>query len=79
MRTAISRVIAGAGAFFRFWYGFIVGDDWTVAAAVGLALLITAALIQRGISAWWLLPLTVVVSTAASLMKADRVPVRPPG
>ncbi len=69
MSTALSRVAAGVGAFFRFWYGFIVGDDWTVAAAVGLALLITAALNQRGIVAWWLLPLTVVVITAASLRR----------
>ncbi len=69
MSTAPSRVAAGVGAFFRFWYGFIVGDDWTVAAAVGLALLITAALNQRRIVAWWLLPLTVVVITAASLRR----------
>jgi len=69
MSTALSRVAAGVGGFFRFWYGFIVGDDWTVAAAVGLALLITAALNQRGIVAWWLLPLTVVVITAASLRR----------
>ena len=69
MSTALLRVAAGVGAFFRFWYGFIVGDDWTVAAAVGLALLITAALNQRRIVAWWLLPLTVVVITAASLRR----------
>jgi hypothetical protein len=67
MSTALSRVAAGVGAFFRFWYGFIVGDDWTVAAAVGAALLITAALNKRGLIAWWLLPLTVATSTAISL------------
>ena len=69
MSTALSRVAAGVGAFFRFWYGFIVGDDWTVAVAVGAALLITAALNQRRIIAWWVLPLTVVVATAASLRR----------
>jgi len=69
MSTAPSRVAADVGAFFRFWYGFIVGDDWTVAVAVGAALLITAALNQRGIIAWWVLPLTVAVATAASLRR----------
>jgi len=69
MRTAVSRVARGVGAFFRFWYGFIVGDDWTVAAAVGAALLITAALNQRGIVAWWVLPVTVVVATGLSLRR----------
>ncbi len=69
MSTPLSRVAAGVGAFFRFWYGFIVGDDWTVAVAVGAALLVTVALNQRGIIAWWVLPLTVVVATAASLRR----------
>jgi len=65
INTAVSRI----GAFFRFWYEFIVGDDWTVAAAIGAALLITGAMNQRGLAAWWLLPLTVAVATAASLWK----------
>ena len=69
MRIAISRVARGVGAFFRFWYGFIVGDDWTVAAAVGAALLITAALNQRGLVAWWVLPVTVVAATGLSLRR----------
>ncbi len=69
MNTAVLRVAVGVGAFFRFWYGFIVGDDWTVAAAIGAALVITGVLNQRGIAAWWLLPLTVVTATAASLWK----------
>jgi hypothetical protein len=34
--------------FFRFWYDFIVGDDWKLAAAVVLALGLTAALVSTG-------------------------------
>ena len=30
-------------AFFRFWYDFLVGDDWKIAASVVLTLLLTAA------------------------------------
>ena len=29
--------------FGRFWYDFIVGDDWTVAVAVVVAIAVTAA------------------------------------
>jgi len=65
LRAVWSRLVA----FLGFWYGFIVGDDWTVAAAIGAALVITGALNQRGLAAWWLLPLTVAVATAASLWK----------
>jgi hypothetical protein len=62
-------MIKAIRSFFGFWYGFIVGDDWTVAAAIGAALVITEALNQRGVVAWWLLPLTVVTATAASLWR----------
>jgi len=33
--------------FLLFWYDFIVGDDWVVAAGVVLALIATALLAQR--------------------------------
>jgi hypothetical protein len=33
-----------AKAFFRFWYDFIIGDDWKIAVAV-LAVLLTGALV----------------------------------
>jgi hypothetical protein len=47
-------------AFLRFWYDFIVGDDWTIAVGVVLALGATAALAHNGHpGVWWLLPLVV--------------------
>jgi hypothetical protein len=73
-------MIKAIRSFFGFWYGFIVGDDWTVAAAIGVALVITEALNQRGVVAWWLLPLTVVVATAASLWRTGGAgPTKAPG
>lgn len=33
--------------FFRFWYDFIIGDDWKIAAAVALALGVTAVLVAN--------------------------------
>jgi len=58
-------------AFGRFWYRFIVGDDWTVAAAVGVGLVLTALLNLQGIPAWWLVPVIVVVMVGASLRRAS--------
>ena len=63
------RHIAG---FFRFWYEFIIGDDWRVAAGVIAALALTSVFTRRGIDAWWLLPLAVVLVLFASVWRACR-------
>ena len=55
------RIVSWPVAFVRFWYHFIIGDDWAVAAAVIVALLVTALLNARGVVAWWLVPLVVIV------------------
>jgi hypothetical protein len=60
-------------AFGRFWWDFIVGDDWIVAAAVGLGLGLTGILTGLGIDAWWLLPVVVALALAGSLRRATRV------
>lgn len=44
-------------SFGRFWYEFVVGDDWTIAAGVVVALGVTYGILRAGIAAWWLLPL----------------------
>ncbi len=59
------------GSFIRWWVvTFVVGDDWRVAGAVGLALLATWGLITADVAAWWLLPVVVVASTVGSLRRA---------
>lgn len=60
-------------SFGRFWYDFIVGDDWTIAVEVILAVALTAAISRRGWNAWPILPVCVVVALAASLWRALRV------
>ncbi|MGI8690970.1 MAG: hypothetical protein ACR2M3_20510 [Thermomicrobiales bacterium] len=55
--------------FFQFWYDFIVGDDWTVAAVVVVALALTALLAHHAIVAWWLMPLAVALVLTASLWR----------
>jgi hypothetical protein len=57
-------------AFLRFWIDFIVGDDWTVAAAVAAALLATWGLLRAGVNAWWLTLVVALVATGISLRRA---------
>jgi hypothetical protein len=54
-------------AFARFWWNFIVGDDWFLAAGVVVALVLTASL-----DAWWLLPPAVAIVLAVSLRRATQ-------
>jgi len=58
-------------SFFRFWYDFIVGDDWTVALGVVLALVLTA-LLAHFAGAWVVLPLSVLTFLGFSLRRASR-------
>jgi hypothetical protein len=58
--------------FARFWYHFIVGDDWTMAAAVAVGLAVTALLHAKGIGIWWLVPLIVIVVVGFDLERASR-------
>lgn len=66
------RVLSWIVGFGRFWYHFIIGDDWTVAAAVAVGLIISAALVARGVNAWWLLPLLVVAMLGVSVRRARK-------
>jgi hypothetical protein len=59
-------------AFARFWWEFVVGDDWLAAAAVSVAIALTALLAHANLTAWWLLPPAVVVILYASLRRATR-------
>jgi hypothetical protein len=58
--------------FVRFWWDFVVGDDWRVAAGLAVALGLCAALAQDGIAAWWVVPAAVVLLLAESLRRAAR-------
>jgi hypothetical protein len=52
---------------------FVVGDDWRTAVGVILALALTAAIAAAGVSAWWVMPLAVVVLLAMSIRRALRL------
>ena len=59
-------------AFAEFWYDFIIGDDWVVAAGVVVLLVVAGALAQANLHtiAWVVMPLGVVAVLAASLRRA---------
>jgi uncharacterized membrane protein len=59
-------------AFGRFWWDFIVGDDWRVAVGVLLAFGVTALLATTSVPAWWVLPLAVAAVLWLSLLRAAR-------
>ena len=59
-------------AFLAFWYDFVIGDDWRVAAGVVLALAITFAVSRTSLSSWWVTPLIVAVLLVASVFRASR-------
>ena len=55
--------------FGRFWWDFVVGDDWRVAAGIALALGLTAALATTSAPAWLVLPLAVAAVLWMSLAR----------
>ena len=59
-------------AFGRFWWDFVIGDDWLVAVLVAVGIGATAALAAAGVTAWWLLPLAVLLVLWLSLRRAIR-------
>jgi hypothetical protein len=68
----VSPPLSWIVGFGRFWYHFIIGDDWTMAAAVAVGLIVTAVLNARGLLAWWLIPLIVIFMLGLSLRHASR-------
>jgi hypothetical protein len=60
-------------AFLHFWYDFVIGDDWTIAAGVAIAVIATFALAHAGVSgAWALLPAIVAVGLTFSVWRGAR-------
>jgi hypothetical protein len=58
--------------FAHFWYDFVVGDDWRLAAGAAVALGATALAHHAGITSWWIAP--VVVASLLILLVVRSVP-----
>lgn len=59
-------------AFGAFAYDFVIGDDWTVAAAVAAGLAVTYALSRTAVNPWWLIPVLLAFLLPFSLWRATR-------
>jgi hypothetical protein len=59
-------------SFGAFWYDFVIGDDWRVAAGVVVALAVTYGVSQTSVPAWWIAPVAVVVLLPFSLWRVVR-------
>lgn len=60
-------------AFGAFAYDFVIGDDWSVALGVAIALAITYGLSHAAkVSAWWLVPVVLLLLLPFSLWRAVR-------
>jgi hypothetical protein len=56
-------------AFGRFWWDFVIGDDWRIAAGLVVAVGVSTLLVHQSIAAWWLLPVAVVALLARSVFR----------
>ena len=64
-----SVIIRWIGGFLFFWYDFIIGDDWRVAAGVVAGFF---AIHSLSVSSWWLMPVVVAVLLSSTLLEATR-------
>jgi divalent metal cation (Fe/Co/Zn/Cd) transporter len=53
--------------FGRFWWDFVIGDDWVAAVGVLAGLAVTAL-----VATWWVLPPAVALVLALTLVRATR-------
>jgi apolipoprotein N-acyltransferase len=56
--------------FGKFWYDFIIGDDWRVALGVTAAIAVLFVVAHDGLNWWWALPAGVAALLAVSLDRA---------
>jgi hypothetical protein len=68
----MTRVTSWLVGFGRFWYRFIIGDDWTVAASVAIGLMVTGLLNGGQFPAWVVMPLVVIVTLRVSVQRSKR-------
>ena len=58
--------------FGRFWWDFVVGDDWISPVCVVVAVAATAVVAATPVPAWWLMPVAVCGTLYLTLRRALR-------
>jgi hypothetical protein len=59
-------------SLLRFFWDFVIGDDWRIALGVVLAIGATALIADTSIAAWWILPVAVGALLGFSVWRAAR-------
>jgi hypothetical protein len=59
-------------AFGAFWYDFVIGDDWVLAAGVVVALAVTAVVASSSSTGWWIVPAAIVILLPLSVWRGTR-------
>ncbi len=54
----------------RFWFDFVIGDDWRLAAGAVAALVFAGVFAHDHWSAWWVAPAVVAVLLGVSVLRA---------
>jgi len=62
--------------FGRFWYDFIIGDDWRIAAGVVVTVAAVVVAHHNGADWWWLLPVAVTALLTISVTHEMRTRTR---
>lgn len=68
----VHRVWGWITGFGRFWYGFIIGDDWAAAAGVLVMLGAAYGLLLLHVPAWWAGPVVITATLLITLRRAAR-------
>ena len=69
---AMQRAWGWIAGFGRFWYGFIIGDDWAAAAGVLIMLGAAYGLRLEHVPAWWAGPVVITMTLLITLRRAGR-------
>lgn len=61
----LTGIVAG---FFRFWYDFLIGDSWEIAAGVATALVVSVLLVRHDTIPERYLPVLLAAAVMALLV-----------
>ena len=66
--------VTGLKAFGAFWYDFIIGDDWRIAAGIVISFILTAAVKSSGNIGIAIVPIIVTFLLSLSLIQVTKAP-----
>lgn len=63
------KLIEYTKAFGKFWYNFIIGEDWTLATAAVVGVVIEFYLRINHLTSWYILPLILGFMLGVSILR----------